>query len=304
MKLGFLTAPFPETPLMEVADWAAGNGFEVLEIACWPRSTGPVRRYAGTSHIDVVNASADQLREIRSEIEGKGLSISGLGYYPNPLHPDPETRREMIDHVKAVIVAAGRMGIPFMNTFMGGDAAKTTDENWEEALRVWPDIVSFAQDHGRQITIENCPMIFSRDEWPAGHNIAWSPYIWRRIIEQWGGTIGLNYDPSHLVWLMIDQARFIAEFGPHILHVQAKDLMIDRNGLYERGTLSGGIGWQVPRLPGLGEVDWRLFFSSLYRAGYDGDIIIEHEDRGFEGTVELVQRGFLIARDTLRPWIK
>ena len=147
-------------------------------------------------------------------------------------------------------------------------------------------------------------MIFSRDEWPAGHNIAWSPYIWRRIIAEWGDTVGLNYDPSHLVWLMIDQERFIREFGPHILHVQAKDVQIDRDGLYERGTLSGGIGWQIPRLPGLGDADWPRIFSALWRAGYDGDIIIEHEDHDFEATDELVKRGFLLARDVLRPYIK
>jgi len=304
MRLGLLTAPFPETPLMDVARWSAENGFESLEIACWPRTTGPTRRYAGTSHIDVANLSDTQARDIVDEIEGLGLTISGLGFYPNPLHPDPEHRRSVIEHLKLVIAAAQRMGVPFVNTFMGGDAKLTLDQNWQEALRVWPDIVAHANDHGIRLTIENCPMIFSDDEWPAGHNIAWSPRIWRRILEQWGDTIGLNYDPSHLVWLMIDHGRFVEEFGAHILHVQAKDLMIDRNGLYERGTLSGGIGWQVPRLPGLGEVDWRVFFSSLYRVGYDGDIIIEHEDRGFEGTVELVQRGFLIARDTLRPWIK
>ena len=146
-------------------------------------------------------------------------------------------------------------------------------------------------------------MIFSKDEWPGGHNIAWSPYIWRRILETWGGTIGLNYDPSHLVWLMIDQDRFIREFGPHILHYQAKDLMIDRDGLYERGSLSSGIGWQIPRIPGLGEVDWRVVFAALYRAGYAGDCIIEHEDRTFEGTDELVKRGFIIARETLRPFV-
>ena len=148
-------------------------------------------------------------------------------------------------------------------------------------------------------------MIFSYDEWPGGHNIAWSPYIWRRILEQWGGTIGLNFDPSHLVWLMIDQERFIREFGPHILHFQAKDLMIDRDGLYERGMLSPGIGWQVPRLPGLGRR--RLGARSsppCTETGYDGDCIIEHEDRGFEKTDELVKRGFLLARDMLRPTCK
>ncbi len=303
MRLGFLTAPLPDTPLMEVAGWAAASGFDSLEIACWPRSTGPSRRYAGTSHIDVENLSDTQAREIVDEISGHGLSISGLGYYPNPLHPDPAHRETVIGHLKQVMVAAGRMGVPFVNTFMGGDQSKTQDENWDEALRVWPDIVRFAQDQGVRITIENCPMIFSRDEWPGGHNIAWSPYIWRRIIEAWGGTVGLNYDPSHLVWLMIDQERFIREFGPHILHVQAKDVLIDRDGLYERGTLSGGVGWQVPRLPGLGDAEWDRIMAALYRAGYDGDVIIEHEDHDFEGTDALVKRGFLIARDVLRPYI-
>jgi sugar phosphate isomerase/epimerase len=304
VKLGFLTAPFPDTELTDVADWAVSEGFEVLEIACWPRASGATRKYAGTSHIDVANLSEQQARELRAEIEEKGLEISGLGYYPNPLHPEPQARAAAIEHLKSVIVATGRMGLPVTNTFCGGDASKHVDANWEEALRVWPDIVRFANDHGVKITFENCPMIFSYDEWPAGHNIAWSPYIWRRILEEWGGTVGLNYDPSHLVWLMIDQGRFIREFGPHILHMQAKDVMIDRDGLYERGTLSSGIGWQVPRIPGLGDAPWPEIFSNLYRVGYDGPIIIEHEDRVFEGTDEKVKRGFLVARDQLRPFIR
>ena len=304
MRLGFLTAPFPETPLMEVADWAVDSGFEVLEIACWPRASGPTRRYAGTSHIDVADLSVDRATEIRDEIAAKGLTISALGYYPNPLHPDPAHREAVIGHLRQVMTAAEKMGIGLVNTFMGGDGSKSTDENWEVALEVWPDIVRFAQDQGVKITIENCPMIFSRDEWPGGHNIAWSPYIWRRIIEEWGDTIGLNYDPSHLVWLMIDQERFVGEFGPHILHFQAKDVEIDRDGLYERGSMSSGIGWQVPRLPGLGEAPWGRIFAALWKVGYAGDCIIEHEDRKFEATDELIKRGFLIARDVLRPFVK
>lgn len=304
MRLGFLTVPFPDTPLGEVADWAAANGFESLEIACWPRTSGPTRRYAGTSHIDVANLSQDQAREIADEVNGKGLTISGLGFYPNPLHPDEQVRRQAIDHIKLVIEAARKMGVPFANTFMGADPSKSVDENWEVALKIWPEIVDHARENGVKVTIENCPMIFSRDEWPGGNNIAWSPYIWRRIIGEWGDVVGLNYDPSHLVWLMIDQPRFIREFGPNIFHVQAKDVQIDRDGLYERGTLSGGIGWQIPRLPGLGDANWQEIFSALWRSGYDGDVIIEHEDRNFEGTDELVKRGFLLARDILRPYIK
>jgi sugar phosphate isomerase/epimerase len=103
---------------------------------------------------------------------------------------------------------------------------------------------------------------------------------------------------------MIDMGRFLKEFAPHILHFQAKDLMIDRDGLYERGVFSMGMGWQIPRLPGLGDVDWNVVFRELYRGGFRGDCIIEHEDRGFEGTDELVKRGFLIARDILRPYCR
>jgi sugar phosphate isomerase/epimerase len=170
-------------------------------------------------------------------------------------------------------------------------------------LDFWPETVAFAKDNGVRIGIENCPMIFSYDEWPGGHNIAYSPYIWRRILEAWGGTVGMNYDPSHLVWQMIDQDRFIKEFGGHFFHVHAKDLMIDRDGLYERGIMSAGMGWQIPRMPGLGEVNWSRFFSALYRAGYDGPVVIEHEDRKFEGTDAAVKRGFLLAREVLKPYV-
>lgn len=304
MQLGILTAPFPDTPLMEVADWAASAGFESLEIACWPQSTGPSRRYAGTSHIDVAGSSASQLQEMKAELQAKGLSISALGYYPNPLHPQSDHRDEVMAHLKKLIVAARQMQMPVVNTFCGGDAALSVDANWERALQIWPETIAFARDHGVKIAFENCPMIFSQDEWPGGHNIAYSPYIWRRILEAWGDDVGMNYDPSHLVYQMIDPARFVREFGAHLLHVHAKDLMIDQDGLYERGILSAGMGWQVPRLPGLGDVDWSGYFASLYRAGYDGPVIIEHEDRDFEDTDDLVKRGFLLARDVLRPYVK
>jgi len=304
MKLGLLTAPFAETPLAEVAGWANAAGFEALEIACWPKATGPTRRYAGTSHIDVANLSEAQGREIVASLAERGLAVSALGYYPNPLHPDRSHREAVILHLKAVITGAARMGVPLVNTFCGGDAARSVDENWEAALTVWPAIVAHARDRGVKLAFENCPMIFSHDEWPGGHNIAYSPFVWRRIVETWNGEVGMNFDPSHLVWQMIDQARFICEFGPYMLHVHAKDLMIDHDGLYERGILSAGIGWQVPRMPGLGDVDWNVIFSGLYRAGYDGPVIIEHEDRRFEGSDDKVKRGFLLARDVLRPFVK
>src|SRR3569832_2906830 len=102
-KLGLLTAPFPDTALDEGADWARSAGFEALEIACWPKTSGASRRYAGTSHIDA-GIPAAQAKDIAAELAGKGLAISGLGFYHNPLHPDQAHRAPVIDHLKKVIV--------------------------------------------------------------------------------------------------------------------------------------------------------------------------------------------------------
>ncbi|MCB1374589.1 MAG: sugar phosphate isomerase/epimerase, partial [Rhodobacteraceae bacterium] len=211
---------------------------------------------------------------------------------------------QVIGHLKKVITAAGLMGVGVVNTFLGGDRSLDANRNWDRARVIFPEIVAHARDSGVTLAFENCPMIFSADEWPGGHNIAYSPRIWRRIFEEWGEAVGMNFDPSHLVWQMIDQGRFIREFGGRMVHVHAKDVMIDRDGLYEHGVMSVGMGWQVPRMPGLGDVDWPGFFSELYRAGYDGPVIVEHEDRTFEGTDAAVKRGFLMARDVLRPYVK
>ncbi|MCR6670492.1 sugar phosphate isomerase/epimerase [Devosia ginsengisoli] len=304
MKLGFLTAPFADTDLMAVVDWATDNGFSALEIACWPRSGGETRRYAGTSHIDVDGLTAGKAAEIVAALAAKGITISGLGYYPNPLHEDEAHRDAVIGHLKKVITAASLLQVPVVNTFMGGDRTLNIEENWSRARDIFAPIVAHARDAGVTLAFENCPMIFSHDEWPGGHNIAYSPKIWRRIFDTWDEGVGMNYDPSHLVWQMIDQPRFIREFGPKMVHVHAKDVMIDRDGLYENGIMSVGIGWQIPRMPGLGDIDWAQFFSGLYRAGYDGPVIIEHEDRNFEGSDDKLKRGFLLARDVLNPYVK
>jgi sugar phosphate isomerase/epimerase len=304
MKLGLLTAPFESTPLLEVADWAAANGYPVLEIACWPRSSGDARRYAGTSHIDVVNLGKSEAEDLVGELAARGIEVSGLGYYPNPMHPDLEHRQMTHDHLKAVMRAAALMGVPVVNTFIGNDKNRTPSENFAEFRKVWPDLVSYAADQGVKIGIENCPMIFSEDEWPGGNNMAHSPAVWRAMFDAIpGDTLGLNLDPSHLVWQMIDAERVVEEFGSRIYHVQAKDVEIDREGLYQHGTTSIGIGWQRPRLPGLGQVDWPRFLSALYRVGYTGPVVVEHEDRQFEGTDELVKRGFLLARNVLQPYL-
>jgi sugar phosphate isomerase/epimerase len=301
MKLGLLTAAFPDLTLEQVASWAGENGYEALEIACWPSGGGERRRYAGVTHIDVEDFDPGAVRDT---LDRHGITISALAYYPNNLHPDDAHRAEANGHLRNVIDAASRLDVPIVGTFVGNDKDRPLPENLDRFRAIWPDLVAYAGDRSVKIAIENCPMIFSYDEWPGGNNLAWSPAIWEEMFDAIPAEhFGLNLDPSHLVWLMIDYERAVYDFADRIFHVHAKDLEVRRDGLYRHGTLSSGIGWQVPRLPGLGEVRWDRFLAALYAVGYDHVISVEHEDRQFEGDEELVKRGFAIARDRLRPLI-
>jgi len=301
MKLGFYTAALPDSTLEQAAKWGVESGFQAIEIACWPPQKA-TRRYAGVTHIDVSNLDKKKAKEIRKMLDGYGLTVSSLGYYPNPLHPDAEHRETVIAHLKQVIEGAALLEVPIVGTFIGKDKNKTVPQNLEDYAQVWPPVVKFAKEHGIKIAIENCPMIFSWDEWPGGNNLAVNPAIWRRMWEIIpDDNFGLNLDPSHLIWQMIDYERVIREFADKLFHVHAKDLHVDHDGLYNNGALSLGMGWQVPRLPGRGDVDWGKFFAALSDVGYDYVVSIEHEDRDYEGDEELVKKGFYLSRDVLKP---
>jgi sugar phosphate isomerase/epimerase len=302
MKLGLMTAAFGRLSLEQVAAWSSANGFEMLEVACWPGARGGARRrYAGVTHIDVERLDVGRVRDV---LDRHGREISSLAYYPNNLHPDPAERRAANSHLKKVIDAAALLGVPTVGTFVGRDKTKNVPDNFRELRKVWPRLVAYAESKGVNVAIENCPMIFSWDEWPGGTNLASTPAAWDEMFSIVpSDRFGLNLDPSHLVWLQIDYLRAVRDYASRILHVHAKDMEIDRDGLYRYGSASQGMGWQVPRLPGLGEIDWGRFIGQLYRVGYNGVVSVEHEDRAFEGSRELVERGFQIARDCLQPYL-
>ena len=302
MKLGFFTAALPGSSLEQAAQWGAESGFQAIEIACWPLEKA-TRRYAGVTHIDVTELNKAGAKNIRTMLDGYGLTISSLGYYPNPLHPDAEHRETVIGHLKKVIEAAAMLEVSVVGTFIGKDKNKTVPQNLEDYAKIWPPIVKFAKERGVKIAIENCPMIFSYDEWPGGNNLASTPAIWRKMWEIIpDDNFGLNLDPSHLILQMIDYERVVREFADKIFHVHAKDLHVDWEGVYNHGVLSHGMGWQIPRLPGLGDMNWGKFFAALTAVGYDYVVSIEHEDRAFEGDEELVKRGFYLSRDVLKPY--
>ena len=235
----------------------------MLEVACWPRAGAERRRYSGVcAHR---RASASTPARVQDVLDRNGLEISSLAYYPNNLHPDPAVRRAANTHLKRVVDAAAKLGVPTVGTFVGRDKTKNVPDNFREFRKVWPRLVDYAESKGVRIAIENCPMIFSWDEWPGGTNLASTPAAWDEMFSIVpSASFGLNLDPSHLVWLMIDYERAVRDYAARIFHVHAKDMEIDRDGLYRNGTLSLGMGWQIPRLPGLGEVDWGRFIGALY----------------------------------------
>jgi sugar phosphate isomerase/epimerase len=286
MKLGFVSAILPDLSLQEVTQFAAQEGFACVELMCWPLGKAE-RRYAGVTHVDVAGlnqAGADEIRTLMAEAE---VGISGLGYYPNPLAPDEDEAAIYIAHIQRVIEAAAMLGVSTVNTFIGRDWTRSVEDNWSRFRQVWPPLVQFAEQHVVRIGIENCPMLFTGDEWPGGKNLATSPVIWRQMFAEIPSTsFGLNYDPSHMIWQQMDYVKPIAEFRDRLFHVHAKDARLDLRHLDEVGILATPLHYHTPKLPGLGDVDWGRFFSALSDAGYDGPVCIEVEDRAYEATLE------------------
>jgi sugar phosphate isomerase/epimerase len=302
MKLGFFTAILPELTFDEVLDFAGSNDFSCVEVACWPSGKAE-RKFAGVTHIDVTDLTQAGADAINSTCAARNVSISALGFYPNPLDPDPAISRKAVDHFKRVIVAAQKLGIKNANTFVGRDWTRTVDENWPRFLKTWKPIIAFAEDHGIKVGIENCPMLFTRDEWPGGKNLAASPVIWRRMFNDISSpNFGLNYDPSHFVLQRMDPLSPLRQFKDKLFHLHAKDLVVHPERLNEVGIFAYPKEWHTPRIPGFGEIDWAKFMARLYEVGYDGPMCIEIEDDTFGKSLGGRKRALKIARNVLAPY--
>lgn len=303
MQLGFVSAILPDLPLEEVVSLAQSIGYGCVELMCWPQGRAE-RRYAGTTHIDVASLDEAAAARINELVLRHNVRISGLGYYPNPLAPDEQEAQVYVEHIKAVIRGARLLGVGVVNTFIGRDWTKSLDENWPRFLATWIPLIQYAEDHGIKIAIENCPMLFTRDEWPGGKNLARNPAIWRRMFEDiLSPNFGLNYDPSHLVWQQMDYLAPLRDFKDRIFHVHAKDCRVDRHRLDQVGILAYPNEYHTPKLPGLGDIDWGQFFSSLYESGYSGPVCVEVEDRAFEGSLELRKLSLVQSHAYLRQYL-
>lgn len=305
MKLGLVTAICDTMGYEEMIDFVSEAGLECVEVACWPAGKAE-RRYAGVSHIDVDRVLEDEayaghVLEYASE---KGIEISSLAYYPNTMDGDLAKREAAVAHLKQVICASAKLGVNMVTTFIGRDQAKTVEENLKLIAEVWPPIIALAEELGVKIAIENCPMLFGPDQWPGGQNLMTTPANWRRVFEILpSDNLGINYDPSHFVWQMIDYIQPLYDFKDKIFHVHYKDIKVYPDRLQQVGIMAYPLDFMSPKLPGLGDVDWGKYVSALTDIGYDGYTCIEVEDKAFEGSVEDVKKSVLLSARYLRNFV-
>ncbi len=303
MKLGFVSAILPELSLEEVLTLAADIGYDCVEVMCWPKGKAS-RRYAGITHVDVSKFGEKEVQAVQDLVEKTGVQISALGYYPNPLTPDEKEAKVYQDHIKLLIEAAQKLGLKNVNTFVGRDWTKSVDDNWARFKKVWRPIIKFAEKRDIQIGIENCPMSFTKDEWPGGKNLATTPAIWRRMYEDFPTDhFGLNFDPSHFIWQHMDYLKPMQEFAHKLYHIHAKDARLDQDRLNQVGTLAYPNDYHTPKLPGMGDVNWGKFFSVLTDTGFNGAVCVEIEDRAYEGSLELRKQALRQSYTYLRQFI-
>ncbi len=303
MKLGIVSAIYDGFTFEEMIDNASQNGYECVEVACWPQGKAE-RRYAGVSHIDVENTSAEYIDYVKNYCNQKGIEISSLAFYPNPMDGDIEKRTANIEHLKKVINMSALMGVNMVTTFIGRDQAKTVEENIEIFKTVWPPIIKLAEEKGVKIAIENCPMLFGADQWPGGQNLFTTPKLWRemfKIIDS--DNFGINYDPSHFIWQQIDYIKPLYEFKDKIFHVHFKDIKLYEDKLNDVGIMAYPLEYMSPKLPGLGDVDWGKYVSALTDIGFDGCACVEVEDKAFESSKEKILDSVTLSYRYMRQFV-
>jgi sugar phosphate isomerase/epimerase len=304
LHLGFVSAILGNYGFEQTVDFASNNGFQCVEMMCWPSDNKDARRYAGITHIDIDNLSEERINYIQQYLRKKNIYISALGYYPNPLDANQEQADYFQAHIKKVIRAAAKLNISVMNTFIGRDPKKNIAENLKKATEVWPGIIKVAEENNIKIGIENCPMYFTADEWPGGKNLATTPAIWDKLFELFPTPLlGLNYDPSHLVWQQMDYIKPIYQYKDRLHHIHLKDAKVYKDKLDNVGIMAHPLEYHSPKLPGLGDVNWRQFFSALTDIRYRGPVCIEVEDKAYEGSEADVHNAVLTSRNYLKQFL-
>lgn len=279
MKIGFLTHG-QLGDLRQTLKWAEEHGFEAIEAFSGP----------GSRIIDPAKmGESGYLAEVKAALKESTVIISCLTWCVNNIDLNLEARRARNEHVKRMIETANKLDIPVIATWVG-KIPGGVEENMKAFSKVFPALIDYAEQHDVKIAIENCMA-----------NIAYRPDIWEEMFKLVPSKyLGLEFDPSHLVFQFIDYIDVLRKFGDRVYHTHCKDTEILDDKLSYVGYT--GRGWWRFRVPGLGEIDWSRFISTLIEVGYDYVLSIEHEDPLYHGA-EGYRKGLLIARKHLSLYL-
>lgn len=303
MKFGLLSSILDGWNFEEVIDFASENGFRCVELACWPAGKAE-RRYAGVNHIDIEGLNEEKIQYILKYCSDRNVEISSLAFYPNTMDPNPEARQASINHLMKLIDASAALGVNMVTTFIGRDQSKSVEENLKLVGEIWPPILRHAEEKNVKVAIENCPMLFGEDQWPGGQNIMTSPVLWRKIFDILkSDNLGINYDPSHFVWQMMDYIAPIYEFRDKIFHVHFKDIKLYPEKLKKCGVMAYPLDYMSPKIPGLGDINWSKFVSALTDIGYDGAAVLEIEDKSFENSKQDIIDSILLSKRYMSQFV-
>src|SRR6266853_6564081 len=288
MKIGMITDSLGGLDFAALIRTAAELGIEMLEFAGGNWSSAPHRP------LDAMLESETARKDFAGRVRDYGIEISALNCSGNPLHPGEHGRRH--DAVtRKTIKLASLMGIERIVMMSGcpggpGDANANwvvTDwpaemqtilkYQWDDVLiPYWRGLVAYANGLGiRKLCLEL-----------HGHQNVYNVETFMRLRDAVGDTVGVNFDPSHLMWMGADPLAAISALGDSIYHVHAKDTRIEeraagRNGRIETRPADqwSDRAWTYVTLGhGSDEAWWRRFCAALAAIGYDDVLSIEHED--------------------------
>ena len=298
MKLSYLTACFNNLSLEEKVKFAVEQKFDAIELSCWPVAND--RDYSSTD-IDVAKFDSKTKEDILKLTGENNIEIASLAYYDNCLHPNTSIRENNVKHLYNVIETAGKLGVKFVGAFAGRNLDLSFEENFAEFEKIFPNIVKYAADRNVNLLIENCSMPgWHREGW--GATISYSPELWDRMfVISPDENFGLNFDPSHLIWLGVDYIKALIDYKERVLYFHAKDTKIfeEKRSYY---SIFGkqldrenewDYGWWQHKIPGKGSVDWQKIYQTLREIGYDGYVSIEHEDLNYSENDEAIKLGLI-----------
>src|SRR5450432_4533440 len=225
------------------------------------------------STMDANKVTDAQIDTVKQSLARNQMHVSALQASQDHIAADPDKRKQDNDYFVKLIELAGKLGIPYIGTSSGKNTAKPFEQQVDDIVRVYTERY-FPACQANKVRILWEP-------YPGGANVAINPMGFEALFKGFGDSphVGLQYDPSHLVWQMMDPIQTARDFVDKIYDVHLKDTEVRWDVLRKVGINPvNRTQWWLYRLPGLGSISWAEFFSVLQRVGYAGAMSIEHED--------------------------